>query len=523
MDMGNKTYEQSRVYREIILTALDISKTVGVIGAGTMGIGIAQVAAKYGHPVKLLDQNKAAIEKGLKAMEAGLAKLVSRGRMEAAEVQALMARITPCDSSAQLADCSLVVEAIVENLEVKQSLFKALESICADDTILATNTSSISVTAIGAVLDRPENLVGMHFFNPAPIMKLVEVVAGLASSKTVVETTADTAIAWGKKIVIAKSTPGFIVNRIARPFYAESLRLLEESAASEATLDAVIRDAAGFRMGPFELMDLIGHDVNYSVTETVFNSYYQDKRFLPSLIQKELVAGGFLGRKSGRGFYQYGEAADKPEPSVSESSFKPDAIVIEGDLGVAGSLAKLADAAGIKVTVTDGAGLIKIGGTILALTDGRTATRRAKEGGIQNLVLFDLLGSYESNTRITIAPAMQASPEALDQAVGFFAALGKTVSVIGDAPGLCVMRTVCMLANEGADAVYQGVCDVPAVDDAMRYGLNYSRGPMAWADEIGLDHVCLVLANLQSSYGLDRYRTSLLLQQYSDAGIKLHD
>lgn len=505
------------------MTALDTSKTVGVIGAGTMGAGIAQIAAKHGHPVKLLDQNKDAIEKGLKLMEAGLNKLVLRGRMEADEVTAMMSRITPCNSTDQLSDCSLVIEAIVENLEVKQSLFKDLESVCAEDTILATNTSSISVTAIGAVLERPENLVGMHFFNPAPIMKLVEVVSGLATSKEVLQTTADTSTAWGKKIVIAKSTPGFIVNRIARPFYAESLRLLEESAASEATLDAVVRDSAGFRMGPFELMDLIGHDVNYSVTETVFNSYYQDKRFLPSLIQKELVAGGFLGRKSGRGFYQYGEDQNKPEPSVSKSSFRPDSISIEGDLGVAGSISQLSEKAGINVVSTDGSGLIKIGNTVLALTDGRTATKRAKEEGIKNLVLFDLLGCYETNTRIAITPAMQTSPAALDQAVGFFNALGKEVAVIGDTPGLCVMRTVCMLANEGADAVYQGVCDIPAVDDAMQYGLNYPRGPMAWADEIGIDHICKVLDNLQSSYGIDRYRTSILLQQYSDAGIKLHD
>ena len=505
------------------MTVLDTSKTVGVIGAGTMGAGIAQIAAKHGHPVKLLDQNMDAITKGLKNMEAGLNKLVTRGRMEAEEVQALMARITPCDKTDQLSDCNLVIEAIVENLEIKQSLFKELENLCAEDTILATNTSSISVTAIGAVLDRPENLVGMHFFNPAPIMKLVEVVSGLATSKEVLETTADTASAWGKKIVIAKSTPGFIVNRIARPFYAESLRLLEENAASEATLDAVIRDAAGFRMGPFELMDLIGHDVNYSVTETVFNSYYQDKRFQPSLIQKELVAGGFLGRKSGRGFYQYGENASKPEPSTSESTFRPDAISVEGDLGVAGSLEQLAKDAGISVDAVNGSGLIKIGSTTLALTDGRTATKRSKQDGIENLVLFDLLGSYENNSRIAIAPAMQTSSNALDQAVGFFNALGKEVAVISDTPGLCVMRTVCMLANEGADAVYQGVCDIPAVDDAMQYGLNYPRGPMAWADEIGLDHVCKVLANLQATYGFDRYRTSILLQQYSDAGVKLHD
>ena len=505
------------------MSELDKSIAIGVIGAGTMGAGIAQIAAKHGHSVYLFDQNQDTVSLSLKKMRSGLERLISRGKITEAEIDNLINRIKSCDKLEQLSSCGLVIEAIVENLEIKQTVFKQLENLCSKNTILATNTSSISITAIGEKLQRPENLVGMHFFNPAPIMKLVEVISGLATSKQVETRVADTATAWGKEAVLAKSTPGFIANRVARPFYAESLRLLEEGAASTATLDALMREAAGFRMGPFELMDLIGHDINYSVTESVFNAFYQDKRFLPSLIQKELVAGGFLGRKTGRGFYEYGDDSEKPAPEQTTSSFKPNRLTVEGDLGTASALLKLAENNGINIDTSNGSGFIHCGESVLALTDGRTATKRSLDEDIPNLILFDLQRNYAEDKRIAIAPALQASKEALEHAIGFFNSIGKTVSVIMDAPGLCVMRTISMLANEGADAVHHGVCEISAVDNAMLYGLNYPKGPMAWADIIGLEQVCTVLDNLQTCYGIDRYRTSLLLQQYADSGKKLYE
>jgi len=503
------------------MPTLDKNITIGVIGAGTMGAGIAQVAANYGHTVRLYDLDRAAVKNGIAGLEKGLARLVDRGRITAQAVEDLLARIVPCDDLSDMADAGLVVEAIVENLEVKQTLFQALESVCDQETILASNTSSISITAIGAVLARPENLLGMHFFNPAPVMKLVEVISGLLTSTKTIRTVADTATAWGKQTVLAKSTPGFIVNRVARPFYAESLRLLEEKAADESTLDAILRDAGGFRMGPFELMDLIGHDVNYAVTETVFNAYFQDQRFLPSLIQKELVAGGLLGRKSGQGFYDYREGAQKPLPQFAKSEFYPTEVAILGELGAAASLAGLISTSGISIKSEAGDGYIRFADVALALTDGRTATKRSADEGIENLIVFDLMSDYAAQKVISLAAALQASDAALNQAVGFFNKLGKNVVVLQDSPGLCLMRTVCMLANEGADAAYQGVCDVADVDRAMQYGLNYPRGPMQWADSIGLAAVTKVLENLQMHYGLDRYRTSLLLQQYHAANINL--
>jgi 3-hydroxybutyryl-CoA dehydrogenase len=276
-------------------------------------------------------------------------------------------------------------------------------------------------------------------------------------------------------------------------------------------------------MGPFELMDLIGNDVNYSVTKTIYKSYYQDQRFSPSILQKELVDGGLLGRKSGQGFYQYGDNVNQAIPDSSTSSYKPNAILIEGSLGIASNIANLAKSYGISVNKSDGNGFIKCGDAVLSLTDGRTASKRAKENNTPNTILFDLMFDYEANPRIAIAAAIQASDKALEHAIGFFQALEKTVTVLQDTPGLCVMRTVCMLANEGADATYQGVCDVPAVDNAMVFGLNYPRGPLEWADKIGLAHVCQVLSNIKQAYGTDRYRTSLLLQQLRDANMGFYE
>ncbi|MGK5025764.1 3-hydroxyacyl-CoA dehydrogenase PaaH [Janthinobacterium sp. RB2R34] len=520
------------------MTALDNNRIVAVIGSGAMGAGIAQVAAAAGYRVKLYDTRPEAVSKALQDIGKIYAKLAEKGRMTAQEAQDASARLQAAASLDDVADAALVVEAIVENLDVKRALFADLEGLVGDDCILATNTSSISVTAIAAKLRRPERLVGMHFFNPVPLMALVEVVAGLATSEQVAATVFDTAIAWGKMPVHAKSTPGFIVNRVARPFYAEGWRLLNEQAGAAATIDAVLREAGGFRMGPFELMDLIGHDVNFSVTQSVFGAYFNDPRFAPSVLQQEMVNAGFLGRKSGRGFYQYGEGASVPAAQQESPQPRPEVVALSsavggdgrGHTGVIHALVQRLEAAGINVTsrvtlegqVSDTAPALHCNGAAIYLTDGRSATGRAQDNNHADTVLFDLALDYATATRVALARADQCSDEAYTAVVGLFQAAGFTVTRLDDVPGLAVMRTVAMLANEAADAVNQGVCTAAAVDIAMQKGVNYPRGPLAWADAVGVAHVVTVLNNLAQGYGEDRYRVSPLLRRKLANGASFH-
>lgn len=497
--------------------ALPKERIVAVVGSGAMGAGIAQVAASAGHQVLLYDTREGAADKAILEIGKTYAKLVDKGRMDAAQAELARGRLQRIDALQEAQHAALVVEAIVENLDAKRALFAELEGIVPEDCILATNTSSISVTAIAARLRHPERLVGMHFFNPVPLMALVEVVSGIATDRQVADTVYATAEAWGKNPVHARSTPGFIVNRVARPYYAEGLRLLLEQAAEPATIDAVLRDCGGFRMGPFELMDLIGHDVNFSVTNSVYHAYFGDPRFTPSILQQELVDAGFLGRKSGRGFYRYGEGVDRPAAQEEAAQPRPDSVsVIGGDTGPIAALAARLSKAGFALPrqeAFDGTPGFLCQGAAVHLTDGRSATERAAANWHPDTVVYDLLFDAAGATRIALARADQCSAPAWRAVVGMFQAAGFAVTRLDDVPGMAVMRTVAMLANEAADAVNQGVCSARAVDIAMQKGVNYPRGPLAWADSVGLEHIVAVLANLATVYGEDRYRVSPLLRR----------
>lgn len=485
---------------------IDPSRTVAVVGTGTMGQGIAQVALLAGHPVRLYDSVPGRAEEAVTAVEARLDRLVEKGRLGKDDREAAVARLHAAAELAELADAALVVEAIVERLDVKQGLFADLEAIVGADTVLATNTSSLSVTAIAGGLSLPGRFVGMHFFNPAPLLPLVEIVSGFATDPAAATRAYETAKSWGKTPVRCADTPGFIVNRVARPFYAEALRVYEEGAADPATIDAALRESGGFRMGPFELTDLIGQDVNEAVTRSVWESFFQDPKFTPSLAQRRLVESGRLGRKSGHGWFSYAEGAERPEPHTAAPAKAPATVTVRGGLGPAEPLVALFEQAGITVRRKGGTGYVALpGGGRLHLADGETSFEFLND----EVVYFDLALDYEQASRIVLSTAARTSPETLEEAVGLFQALGKQVSVIGDVPGMIVARTVALLADLAADAVDRGVASAEDVDTAMRLGVNYPAGPLEWAGRIGYAGLRDLLGNLHERYPTGRYAPSL--------------
>ncbi|GGX06778.1 3-hydroxyacyl-CoA dehydrogenase [Streptomyces noursei] len=500
------------------MTAIGTNTTVAVVGTGTMGQGIAQVALVAGHPVRLYDSAPGRAAQAAEAIVRRLDRLVEKGRIPTAERDAARARLSPAEGLAELSDAALVVEAILEQLPAKQELFRSLEDVVPADCLLATNTSSLSVTAVAGALRHPGRCVGMHFFNPAPLLPLVEIVSGFATDDTAAAIAYDTAAAWGKTPVRCADTPGFIVNRIARPFYAEALRVHEERAADPATIDAVLREGSGFRMGPFELTDLIGQDVNEAVTHSVWTAFFQDPKFTPSLAQRRLVESGLHGRKSGRGWFDYAEGAARPAPATAAPCPPPASVALHGEPpGPAAVLPALIEDAGIKV-VRNGApgeseGFVRLpGGARLALTDGDPATRRDRCPGLH----FDLSLDYRAATRIALAPSATASKADLAEAVGLFQALGKQVSVIDDVPGMIVARTVAMIVDFAVDAAARGVATPEDIDTAMRLGVNYPGGPMEWVDRLGARWVSTLLDSLHRQNAGGRYVPSRALRRRAD-------
>ena len=469
---------------------LEKFKNVAVIGAGTMGMGIAEVAATAGHNVKVYDLNSDFAEKSKQKMMDRLNSRVQRGKISEELSQLISNHVSIVKTLSELSDSHLVIEAIVENLEIKQNLFKELQEICNVNTFYTTNTSSISVTAIASVLNQPENMIGLHFFNPAPVMQLVEVIAGLKSSQENLEDGLELCRSWKKMPVLAESTPGFIVNRVARPFYGEALKMLQEQVSNHQTIDTIMQ-SAGFRMGPFELMDLIGIDVNLSVSKTVYQEMFYDPRYKPSLIQQEMVYAGMLGRKSGQGFYDY------------QNSEQSDCVGYENlqkfDEDISNPFEKLNEHSEIEID-----------GCLVVLSNGQTCSQRQKSKPIAQ---FDLCLDYEKAEVLTLSFAGNFPQEIQQKIVALAQNTGKQVVVIDDNPALIAMRTVCMLINEAADAIENGVCSREAVDLAMQKGVNYPIGLIDWAEKLGFDKVVETLDNLYQWFGDDRYRTSSWLRK----------
>ena len=373
---------------------------VGVIGAGTMGIGIAQVAVQNGKKVVVVEVNEEVLNKSKAGLFKTFDKLLEKQKITIEDISNYKNNLLFTTDYNELKDADLVIEAIIESLSVKHAVFQSVESVVRPNCILASNTSSLSIASISAVLLRPDRFLGIHFFNPAPLMALVEVIPGVQTDIKVTELIKNEILSWNKKAVVVKDTPGFIVNRVARPFYGEALRIYEEGIADFATIDWAMTHFGGFRMGPFTLMDYIGNDINYTVTESVFEAFYYDPRFKPSFTQKRHKEAGLLGRKSGKGFYDYSEGVDAPVPNKDE-------------------------------------------------------------------------------------------------------ALGQAI----------FNRILAMLINEAFDAQFMSVASREDIDIAMKFGVNYPKGLLEWADEIGLEQVLVTLQNLFEEYGEDRYRPNPLLKR----------
>ena len=457
---------------------------IAVIGSGTMGAGIAEVAASAGHQVLLYDIDGKALTRAIDTIRSRLESRVARGKLSAEACNSTLRNLYPVADLSALAAAGLVIEAASERLEVKKALFSQLAEICPPQTLLTSNTSSISITAIAADVRHPERVAGLHFFNPAPVMKLVEVVSGLATSPEVVEQLCQCVTRWGKQPVRCHSTPGFIVNRVARPFYAEAWRALEEQVADAAVIDTALRDGGGFPMGPLALTDLIGQDVNFAVTCSVFNAFWQERRFLPSLLQQELVLAGRLGKKSGQGVYHWPQGAPVVafHPAVAEPQHARE-VYKSGDV-------------------------VTLDGVQLMTTDGETAQAKAARLKCP-VVLMD----YREGEVVAIAAADSNRPEETAKAVAWLQQQGKQVLIIADYPGLLVWRTVAMVINEALDALQKGGASETDIDTAMRLGVNYPRGPLQWGDILGWQRVLTMLENLQRHYGEERYRPCSLLRQ----------
>jgi len=484
------------------------SAKVLVVGAGIMGAGIAQVAAQAGHSVFLMDAREGAARQACAKLRESLDALLTKGKFTQTQVDDILARIQPVDRLLEATDVGLVIEAIVENLDAKRTLFAELEAVLSADCVLASNTSSLSITAIAKGLRAPGRVVGMHFFNPVPVMKLVEVVSGLQTAPSVAQAIVDLSKAWGKVPVHARSTPGFIVNRIARPFYAEALALMHEQAARPEQIDTCMR-AIGFRMGPCELMDLIGHDTNFAVTQAVYAANFFDKRYAPSLVQSALVDGGMLGRKSGRGIYDY--SAGNKVPSVGTPTLALPAIAhlqlhsrIQDAQTLADWQARL-QAAGIAVDlVTDSEWTgLQVGNLYIRQTDGRPASALGAQ-----VVVYDWHVAQGGAPVLAFAASSGATTDNIALAQSLLGALGFAPQRIADQPGLVAARTLAMLINEAADAVQQGVCDPAGADAAMKLGVNYPAGPFEWLARWGAPAVVQVLEALDTHYRGERYRVS---------------
>jgi len=494
---------------------------IGVVGAGAMGRGIAQIAAQAGSDVLLLDNQPGAAQRGLEAITAQWAKLQEKGKLDAATQAALATRLHAADSIQALASCDLVIEAVVENLEVKRALFRELESVVAGSAVLATNTSSLSVTAIAAGLARPERFAGYHFFNPVPLMKVVEVVAGFKTDRALCARLASYGKEMGHAAVHTQDTPGFIVNHAGRGYGTEALRIASEGVADFATIDRILKDQAGFRLGPFELLDLTALDVSHPVMESIYHQYYEEPRFRPNVITAQRLAAGALGRKTGEGFYRYVDGVQQAPAEPAAPVFeKLPSIWVSPRAARRAELLRLVHDLGAQIetgATPSPTALILVAPlgfdvTTVAAVDRLDATRT---------VGIDMMVDDAATKRRVLAGNPATRRDMREAAHALFARDGKAVSVIRDSGGFVTQRVVATIVNIASDMCQQQICSPADLETAVRLGLGYPRGPLAMGDLYGPTNMLEVLFNMQTVYGDPRYRPSPWLRRRGALGLSL--
>ena len=502
-------------------TTPPIFPTVGIVGTGAMGRGIAQIAAQAGSTVILFDTQPAAIEKAREALGAQWNKLVEKGRLTAEQATAQKERLKSAAALADLAPCDLVVEAVVERLDVKQKLFGELEDIVAPTAVLATNTSSLSVTAIAAGLKRPQQFAGYHFFNPVPLMKVVEVIAGLKTDAAVCQQLADYARQMGHTPVQAGDTPGFIVNHAGRGYGTEALRIVGEGVTDFATVDRILKDQVGFKLGPFELMDLTALDVSHPVMESIYRQYYEEPRFRPSVITAQRLAGGVVGKKVGDGFYKYvdGAAQIAPEPPVPQvAEFPP--VWVSTRAARRAELYQLLKDLGAKIETGQSPSPQALC-IVAPLGFDVTTVAVVERLDPARTVGIDMLIDDAATRRRVLATNPATRTDMRDAAHALFAKDGKAVSVIRDSGGFVTQRVVATIINIAADMCQQRVCTPQDLETAVTLGLGYPMGPLAMGDKFGPANILEVLFNMQTVYGDPRYRPSPWLRRRGAIGLSL--
>jgi 3-hydroxybutyryl-CoA dehydrogenase len=492
-------------------------RKIGVVGGGTMGRSIAQLLVQAGHQVRCHDAVEGAAQRAVEYVHGMWLRGVAKGKITLAARDAMSKRLHACDGLAELADCELVIEAIVEDLELKITLFRALEELVSPTAILATNTSSLLVSAIAAGCRIPERVAGLHFFNPVPLMRVAEIIPAVRTVAATVETLRCLIEGAGHRAVIAADQPGFLVNHAGRGLYTEGLRILEERVASVQEIDALLRAAAGFRMGPFELMDLTGLDVSGRVMESIYEQFHQEPRFRPSSLVRPRVAAGLFGRKSGRGWYAYEGDRKVEEPARPVPPLQRGVrIWIDADAPERDAIAVLVRTTGGELC--NGAAEAEL---IIVQCWGRDASGYCAANGLEaeRCVAVDPLPGLSRHRTLMLTAV--TTPAARDAAAALFASDGVPVTVINDSAGFVVQRVLATIVNIAADIAQRGIASTSDIDAAVTLGLGYPQGPLAWGDAIGPARVLRILHNLHAATGDPRYRASPWLLRRAALGRSL--